>query len=284
MTDLPDSLLRYRHQLERAVTADLGRRRRRTRLGAVALVLGLIVVVVNVIPSGGTDRRLPAVAPASAVERAAAALASDRETILHVHMIGRQYDKTRPDITWENESWVGAGGYRMVETPPDGPVAETEQAKGFDRIWDGERVLEAPAQDAEMSTSPEDKFRGEALQYLRDGKARVTGQVRRDGRAGAEDRRRRRQPDVHRRRPRLHADRVPHARHRRRDRPALRHVRAAAGQRHHAQAREHLRPARRRPRGPRRRRVPGRGHAAVPARLDLGNSSSTQSGPSSRRR
>ena len=182
MSDLPDSLLRYRDQLERAVTADLGRRRRRTRLGAVALTLALIVVVVNVIPSGGTDRPLPAVAPASAVERAAAALASDPRTILHVHMLGRQYDNTRPDIHWQNESWVGAGGYRMVETPPDGPVAETEQAKGYDRLWDGERVLEAPAHDAEISTSPEDKFRGEALQYLRKGKARVTGQVRRDGR------------------------------------------------------------------------------------------------------
>jgi hypothetical protein len=182
VSDLPESLLRYRHQLERAVTADLNRRRRRTRLGAVALILGLIVVVVNLIPSGGTDRPLPAVAPASAVERAAAALASDPRTILHVHMLGRQYDNARPDIRWQNESWVGAGGYRMVETPPDGPIAETEQAKGFDRVWDGERVLEAPAADAEISTSPEDKFRGEALQYLRDGKARVRGQVRRDGR------------------------------------------------------------------------------------------------------
>jgi uncharacterized membrane protein len=183
VSDLPESLLRYRHQLERAVTGDIGRRRRRTRLGALAVVLVLIVVVVNVIPGGGTDRRLPAVAPASAVERAAAALTHDDRTILHVRMLGRQYDKTMPDIRWSNESWVGAGGYRMVETPPDGPVAETEQAKGFDRIWDGDRVLEAPAADEEISTSPEDKFRGEALQYLRDGKARVTGKVRRGGRA-----------------------------------------------------------------------------------------------------
>jgi hypothetical protein len=182
VTDLPDSLLRYRHQLERAAAADAARRRRRTRLGAVAALLGLIVVVVNVIPSGGSDRRLPSVAPASAIERAAAALESDRRTILHVRMEGRQYDETRPDIRWVNESWVGAGGYRMVETPPEGPVAETEQAKGFDRIWDGERVLETPTADDELSTSPEDKFRGEALQYLREGKARVTGQVRRDGR------------------------------------------------------------------------------------------------------
>jgi hypothetical protein len=182
VSDLPDSLLRYRHQLERAVATDTARRRRRTRLGAVAALLGLIVVVVNVIPSGGSDRRLPSVAPASAIERAAAALKSDHRTILHVRMEGRQYDETRPDIRWVNESWVGAGAYRMVETPPDGPVAETEQTKGADRIWDGERVLEAPAADTEISTSPEDKFRGEALQYLRDGKARVTGQVRRDGR------------------------------------------------------------------------------------------------------
>ncbi|HEX5620822.1 MAG TPA: hypothetical protein VFX51_20545 [Solirubrobacteraceae bacterium] len=182
MSNLPDALLRYRHQLEQAVTADVARRRRRTRLGAVAAILGLTVIVLNVIPSGGSDRRLPSVEPASAVERAAAALKSDRRTILHVRMEGRQYDETRPDIRWVNESWVGAGAYRMVETPPDGPVAETEQAKGFDRIWDGERVLETPAADDEMSTSPEDKFRAEALQYLRGGHARVTGQVRRGGR------------------------------------------------------------------------------------------------------
>ena len=182
MSDLPDSLLRYRHQLERAVAADAARRRRRTRLGAVAALLGLIVVVINVIPSGGNDRRLPTVAPASAVERAAAALQRDERTILHVHMVGRQYDESRPDITWQDESWIGPGAYRTVETPPDGPVAETEQTKGADRISDGERVLEAPTADSEISTSPEDKFRGEALQYLRDGKARVTGQMRRDGR------------------------------------------------------------------------------------------------------
>jgi hypothetical protein len=183
VVDLPRALERYRRELEIAIADDLARRRRmRLRVGIAVVALALIVIVVNVLPGGSSNRPLPSVEPASAVERAAAALASDRRTILHVHMIGRQYDKTRPDIRWENESWVGAGGYRMIETPPDGPVAETEQAKGFDRIWDGSRVLEAPAADDEMSTSPEDKFRSEALQYLRDGHARVTGQVRRDGR------------------------------------------------------------------------------------------------------
>ena len=183
MSDLPDSLLRYRDQLERAVTADLGRRRRRTPARRRGAALGADRRRRERHPERRHRPPPPAVAPASAVERAAAALASDPRTILHVHMLGRQYDNTRPDIHWQNESWVGAGGYRMVETPPDGPVAETEQAKGYDRPVGRERVLEAPAQDAEISTSPEDKFRGEALQYLRKGKARVTGQVRReDGR------------------------------------------------------------------------------------------------------
>jgi hypothetical protein len=183
VSDLPPALHRYRHELERAVATDLRRRRRRTRIGAVAAALAVIVVVINALPGGGTERRLPSVAPASAVERAAAALARDDRTILHVHMKGRQYEDGRPDIHWQDESWVGAGAYRNVETPPEGPVAETEQSRGAERIWDGERVLEKPAADAEISTSPDDKFRAEALQYLRDGHARVTGQVRRDGRA-----------------------------------------------------------------------------------------------------
>jgi hypothetical protein len=183
VSDLPHSLLRYQRQLERAVTADLTRRRRRTRAGALAVILGLIVVVLNVMPSGGTDRRLPAVEPASAVERAAAALTTDRKTILHVHMIGRQYDETRPDIRWENESWSGAGGHRMVETPPGGgAVAETEHVKGFDRIWDGERVLEAPTPAPGSAPALNDSFREQILAELRSGRSRVTGAVRRGGR------------------------------------------------------------------------------------------------------
>jgi hypothetical protein len=183
VADLPRTLERDRRQLEVAVADDLARRRRRRlRLGAVALALAMIAIVLNVLPSGDADRPLPTVAPASAVERAAAALQSDRDTILHVHMKGRQYQDDYPEVHWSNESWIGAGAYRMVETAPDGHVAETEQTKGFERLWDGERVLEKPARDTEMSTSPEDKFRGEAMQYLRDGRARVSGQVRRDGR------------------------------------------------------------------------------------------------------
>lgn len=182
MSDLPDSLLRYRHQLERAVATDVGRRRRRTRLGAVAATLGLIVVVVNLIPGGGSDRRLPTVAPASAVERAAAALQQDGRTILHVHMLGRQYDQTRPDIHWQNEFWAAAGARRSVETAPDGRVVETEEAEGLQRIWDGERVLEARAPAPGTTPAPNDGFREQVLGELRSDHARVAGHVRRGGR------------------------------------------------------------------------------------------------------
>lgn len=182
VADLPRSLERYRHQLERAVAAELARRRRlRLRLGAVGVVLALIVVVLNVLPSGdGGGRGL--VAPASAVERAAAALQRDAKTILHVHMVARQYEDGRPDIHWENEWWVGPGGQRMIERSADGRVVETGHADGVDRLWDGKRVLETRSAEPESSYSPDEKFRAQALQSLRDGHARVAGHVRRGGR------------------------------------------------------------------------------------------------------
>ena len=178
MSDLPDTLLRYRHQLERAVAADAARRRRRTRLGAVAAILGLIAVVVNVLPGDDAGRGVPR---ASAIERAAAALAPDEHSILHVHIRARQFEDGRPDIRWQNEFWIGPSAQRMLETSPDGRVVETEQARESDRLWDGERVLEAAAQDSEISGGPDEKFREEVLASLRKG-ARVVGRVRRDGR------------------------------------------------------------------------------------------------------
>jgi hypothetical protein len=182
MTDLPPALHCYRHQLERAVTADRSRRRRRTRLGAVAAVLALIALVVNLVPGGGSDRRLAGVTPASAVERAAAALARDDDAILHVHMLGRQYEDGRPDIHWQNEFWVGRAGRRSIERSPDGRVVETAQAGRFDQLWDGERVLEARSPAPGSTPAPNEEFREQVVGELRSGKARVAGHVRRGGR------------------------------------------------------------------------------------------------------
>jgi hypothetical protein len=145
----------------------------------VGVALAAVVVVINVLPGGGGSQ----VEPASALERAAAALARDDDSIVHVHMLGRQYEDGRPDIHWQDEFWVGPGAMRNVETSPEGRVVETEQTSDAQRLWDGKRVLEAPAQGDEPSSAPDQGFRGEVLAALHKG-ARVVGHVRRDGRDG----------------------------------------------------------------------------------------------------
>jgi hypothetical protein len=173
VNDLPVSLRRYGRQLERAVAADLARRRRRSRAGLVGAALVVVALVVALWPGGG-DR---VVAPASAVERAAAALQSRAGTILHVHMLGRQFEDGRPDVRWEREAWLGTRAARTVERPPVGPVAELEHVPGWDRAWDarGGRVLEAPAAEGDSPSRYDDNFRAMALELLRTGAARVAG-------------------------------------------------------------------------------------------------------------
>ncbi len=174
MTELPPSLDRYRFQLERAVATDI-RRRRRRRAGAVVAAVAILLVVVNLMPSG--DDRPGAVAPASAVERAAQALEPRHGMILHVHMVGRQYENGRPDVRWEHESWtrIGSSAMRSVQDQPVGPDAETAVGEGVERLWDAEneRVLERASEVADEPFTG-DKFRGEALALLRSGRAQVT--------------------------------------------------------------------------------------------------------------
>ena len=174
MTQLPPSLDRYRFQLERAVVADL-RRRRRRRAGGVLAAVAAVLVVVNLLPSGGD--RPGGVAPASAVERAARALEPRQGTILHFHMVGRQFEDGRPDVRWEHEAWmhVGSGAIRTVQKSPVGPVAETAVGDGVESLWDAERerVVERSSGQPEAALT-EDAFRGEALALLRSGRAQVT--------------------------------------------------------------------------------------------------------------
>jgi hypothetical protein len=180
----PPSLDRYRFQLERAVAADLARRRRR-RLGAVAAAVAAVLIVVGLLPSGGN--RPGGVAPASAVERAAAALRPDAGTILHLHIKGRQFEDGRPDVRWAHESWtlVGTEENRTVQTQPVGPVAETAYVDGVESLWDETtgRVVEKRAPRPEASTpAANGEFRVEVLAMLRSRRATVTP-VARKGRS-----------------------------------------------------------------------------------------------------
>ena len=115
--------------------------------------------------------------PASAVERAAQALEPRRGTILHMHIKARQFEKGRPDVRWEHETWmrVGSGAMRTVQDQPSGPVAETAVGDGVESLWDAkrERVLEKPS-NAGADAFAGDMFRSEALELLRSGRATVT--------------------------------------------------------------------------------------------------------------
>jgi hypothetical protein len=183
VTQLPPSLDRYRFQLERAVAADL-RRRRRRRAGGVLAAVAAVLVVVNLLPSGGD--RPGGVAPASAVERAAQALQPREGAILHMHMVGRQFEDGRRDLRWEHESWtlVGTGDNRTVQTPPIGPVTETAYADGVESLWDeaGGRVVEKRARRSESTPAANGEFRAEVLAMLRSPRAKVTTQAR-DGKS-----------------------------------------------------------------------------------------------------
>jgi hypothetical protein len=179
VTQLPPSLDRYRFQLERAVAADL-RRRRRRRAGGVVAAVAAVLVVINLLPSG--DDRPGGVAPASAVERAAQALQPREGAILHMHMVGRQFEDGRPDVRWEHESWtlVGTGDNRTVQTPPFGPVAETAYADGVESLWDatGDRVVEKRSPRPQSTPAANGEFRDDALAMLRSPRAKVTTRTR----------------------------------------------------------------------------------------------------------
>jgi hypothetical protein len=179
MTELPPSLRRYRHELERAAAADLARIRQR-RLGGVVAAVAVVLVFVNLLPSGSD--RPGGVAPASAVERAAQALQPRRGELMHIHIVARQFEDGRPDVRWEDESWtrVGTDENRTVQTPPEGPVAETAYADGVESMWDeaAGRVVEVRSPRVEAANTPDGKFRTEALAMLRSPRAEVTPQTR----------------------------------------------------------------------------------------------------------
>jgi hypothetical protein len=179
VTELPPSLHRYRRELERAVAADRARRRRR-RAGAVAAAVVVAIVVANLLPAGGERRA--GVAPASAVERAARVLQPRAGRILHVHVVGRQFQDGRADLRWQHEAWTLAGTNenRTVQTPPEGPVVETAYADGVASLWDAKagRVVEKPAPQDEGVGTPDGGFRAEALAMLRSQRTTVTRQTR----------------------------------------------------------------------------------------------------------
>lgn len=131
MSTLPTALVRFRGELEDAIDRDLRSRRRRRR----ELVLRIAVVggaaaalaagALTALP-GDPGERL--VEPASAAERAAAALAASPGSVVHVETRVAQRNPDGSTTSWRTESWQRTSppyDVREVVTGADGRPVET---------------------------------------------------------------------------------------------------------------------------------------------------------------
>jgi hypothetical protein len=155
MTTLPTTLVRFRAELEEAIARDLRPRRRRlaVRLAVVAAAVAVAATALTALP-GDPGERL--VEPASAAERAAAALAASPGAVVHVDMRVEQRSPGGATATWRVESWQQTSppyDVRQVVTGADG------------------RPIDAPT----PRPATAEPLREQVLQLLRDGKLTQTG-------------------------------------------------------------------------------------------------------------
>jgi len=123
MTSLPSSLAGFRVELEHAIAREITdarhRQRKLLRRGAGAgLIAAAAVTVVAVLGSHAPPL----------VERAAAALAFDGDSVMHVVIIGHQDNGDGTTATWRSESWQAtAPPYRrrQIERIGNDPAVET---------------------------------------------------------------------------------------------------------------------------------------------------------------
>jgi len=132
MNALPPTLDRYGDELENAVHRDLRNRRRRRRLIRVAAVAtaaaAVALGVLSAFPAGGP----------SVVQRAAAALASSDDAILHYQMNAEQQNGDGRVVTWHSETWqleVAPYTRRQIAVDSNGR-AESETSGDLNELYD----------------------------------------------------------------------------------------------------------------------------------------------------
>ncbi|HKD93937.1 MAG TPA: hypothetical protein VKB43_04420 [Gaiellaceae bacterium] len=133
MNALPPSLDRFGDELENAVHRDLGTRRRRRRLIRSAAVLAVVAAaalgLLSVFGSGGP----------SVVDRAAAALQSSGDTILHYQFDATQQNGDGTTATWSDETWqllVPPYTRRQIAVEPNSPRAESISSGDLNELYD----------------------------------------------------------------------------------------------------------------------------------------------------
>jgi hypothetical protein len=147
---LPDSLVRYEHDLEEAVRRDLAGsavRRRRRRAGirillaagaTAAVVLGALSLLVRGAPSTAQP------AAAAIIRQATAALTQARGTILQIKFTGTQDNGDGTTVTWSQESFTEQGppyDSRLINVRLSGTPSGVEQStvSGVPQIYDPTR-------------------------------------------------------------------------------------------------------------------------------------------------
>ena len=133
MTDLPPTLDHFGAELENAVRRDLrGRRtRRRAFRGAAVLAVAAAAALglLSALPSGGP----------SIVQRAAAALESSDDSILHYQINAVQQNGDGTTASWSSETWqlrVPPYTRRQIEMDSNAPRAESMTRGGLNELYD----------------------------------------------------------------------------------------------------------------------------------------------------
>jgi hypothetical protein len=144
VTTLPESLIRYEHQLDAAARADLAAHRRRR----LAIRVTLVCAAAAAVALGALsvfDHAVSMVRPASAesvVRRSIAALAARPNTILHVRMLGSQDNGDGSTVSWSDETWQEESppyARRTIEVGPDGSKVETASSANGGQVYDSAR-------------------------------------------------------------------------------------------------------------------------------------------------
>ena len=133
MTDLPPSLDRFGPELESAARRDLRVRRTHRHMARGAAVLAVLAAtalgVLSVLPKGGP----------SVVQRAAAALQSSDESILHYKIDAVQQNGDGTSVSWSSETWqllVSPYTRRQIEVQAGSPRAESVTSGDLNELYD----------------------------------------------------------------------------------------------------------------------------------------------------
>jgi outer membrane lipoprotein-sorting protein len=161
MTGLPPPLERFGDELEDAAHRDLGRRRSRRRMIRETAVLAVVAAgalgLLGALTTGGP----------SVVERAAAALRSSDDTILHFQMNAVQQNGDGTSVSWHSETWqllVAPYTRRQVEVGSDGTRAESVTEGDTNELYDpsDNTIYVATSQELRDANMPKIKIVSQA--------------------------------------------------------------------------------------------------------------------------